>query len=136
MSERQRVNRTARGGGRRALRPEPAPRATERPDRATRRHQLGRPDLTEVEIRGRTHRVAEVEPMDVDGVRTMTVGTIIWGLAFVGLLPFAGTLQADQRGWWLWTALAGAGLGLIGIEYCRRRRAALSRRAGGRRARR
>ena len=26
--------------------------------------------------------------------------------------------------WWLWTCLAGFGLGLFGLEYCRRRRKA------------
>jgi len=26
--------------------------------------------------------------------------------------------------WWLWTCLAGFGLGLFGLEYCRRRRRA------------
>ena len=28
-----------------------------------------------------------------------------------------------RRAWWLWSCMAGAGLGLIGVEYCRRRRA-------------
>ena len=104
-------------------------------ERAARRHELGRPDLTEVEFRGTTHKVAEVEPMDLDGVRTMTVGTILWGVAALALVPFLGTLEADGRSWWLWTALAGFGLGLIGIEYCRLRRNALRREPGRRRAR-
>ena len=54
-------------------------------ERAARRHELGRPDVTELEIGSTTHRVAEVEPMDVDGVRTLTVGTIIWGVIAVAL---------------------------------------------------
>jgi hypothetical protein len=101
-------------------------------DRAARRHEFGRPDITELEIGNTTHRVAEVEPMDVDGVRTMTVGTIIWGIVAVAMLPFLGNLEADGRTWWLWTALAGLGLGLIGIEYCRRRRNALHLQPGRR----
>ncbi len=101
-------------------------------DRAARRHEFGRPDITELEIGNTTHRVAEVEPMDVDGVRTMTVGTIIWGVVAVAMLPFLGTLEAEGRTWWLWTALAGLGLGLIGIEYCRRRRNALHLQPGRR----
>lgn len=108
-------------------------REIERLDRAARRHEFGRPDITELEIGHTTHRVAEVEPMDVDGVRTMTVGTILWGVLAVALLPFLGTLQDDGRTWWLWTALAGFGLGLIGIEYCRRRRNALRMQPGRRR---
>lgn len=68
------------------------------------------------------YAVASVEPLDVDGVRTITIGTALWVIAFIGLLPFVGTLRDSGHIWWLWTCLAGFGLGLIGIEYCRRRR--------------
>ncbi|QIG45688.1 DUF2530 domain-containing protein [Nocardioides anomalus] len=74
------------------------------------------------EIGNRTYIVADVEPLDVDGVRTVTVGTVAWLVAFVALLPFYGRLEDDGRTWWLWTCLAGFGLGLFGLEYCRRRR--------------
>ena len=30
----------------------------------------------------------------------------------------------DGHTWWLWTCTAGGGLGLVGLEYCRRRRSA------------
>ena len=73
------------------------------------------------EIAGRTYVVAEVEPLDVDGVRSVQVGTALFFLGFLALLPFYGTLQDDGRGWWLWTCLTGAGLGLLGLEYCTRR---------------
>ena len=66
--------------------------------------------------------VADIEPLDVDGVRTLAAGTIGWLLAFLALLPFYGRLQDLGREWWLWTCAAGVGLGLIGLEYCRRRR--------------
>jgi len=89
---------------------------------------LGRPEVTEVEFGRTTHRVAEVEPMDVDGVRTMTIGTIAWGVVAVALLPFWGNLQDQGRTWWLWTAFAGLGLGLMGIEFCKRRRDVLAER--------
>jgi len=108
-------------------------RELERLGRVARRHELGRPEITELEIGSRTHKVAEVEPMDVDGVRTMTVGTIVWAVVTIGLLPFLGTLESQGRTWWLWTSLAGFGLGLIGIEYCRRRRNALRMQPGRRR---
>ena len=74
------------------------------------------------EIGSRTYIVADVEPLDVDGVRTVEVGVGLWLLAFVGLLPFYGTLADTGRTWWLWTCLAGFGLGLCGLEYVRRRR--------------
>ncbi len=78
--------------------------------------------MDQIEIRDKTYVVAKVEPLDVTGVRTVTVGTVIWLVAFVALLPFYSTLQDHGRDWWLWTCLAGFGLGLLGLEYCRRRR--------------
>lgn len=85
------------------------------------------PQPTRHEIGKRTFLVADVEPLDVDGVRTLEVGTALWLVAFVALLPFYGSLSDDGRLWWLWTCLAGFGLGLFGLEYCRRRRAGQSR---------
>ena len=62
-------------------------------------------------------------PLDVDGVRTVGVGVVAFLVAFLALLPFAGRLADAGRLWWLWTCLAGFGLGLAGLQYCRRRRA-------------
>lgn len=74
------------------------------------------------EIGSRTYVVADVEPLDVDGVRTVEVGTGLWLVALIALLPFYDTLRDSGRLWWLWACLAGVGLGLCGIEVCRRRR--------------
>ena len=74
------------------------------------------------EIGKRTYIVADVEPLDVDGVRTVLVGAGLWLLAFVALLPFYGRLADTGRSWWLWTCMAGLSLGLFGYEYTRRRR--------------
>ncbi len=76
------------------------------------------------EIGKRTYIVADVDPLDVDGVRTVAVGTALWLVGFVMLLPFIGRLEEDGHLWWLWTCLAGFGLGLTGWDYCRRRRRA------------
>ncbi|MGI8522114.1 MAG: DUF2530 domain-containing protein [Nocardioides sp.] len=76
------------------------------------------------EIGNRTYTVADVEPLDVDGVRTVQVGVLLWLVGFVAVLPFFGRLQDAGQGWWLWTCLAGTGLGLVGLEYCRRRKRA------------
>ena len=67
-------------------------------------------------------RVAPITPLDVDGLRTTAVGTVLWGLAFLLLLPFVGHLHATGHLWMLWTCLAGFGGGLLGWDYCRRRR--------------
>jgi Protein of unknown function (DUF2530) len=76
------------------------------------------------EIGNRTYLVANVEPLDVDGVRTVQVGVALWVLGFVALLPFYGRLRDAGNGWVLWTCAAGCGLGLLGLEYCRRRKQA------------
>ncbi len=74
------------------------------------------------EIGNRTYIVADVEPLDLDGVRTMQVGTALWLIGLVVLLPFHARLREDGHLWWLWTCVAGFGLGLVGWDHCRRRR--------------
>jgi hypothetical protein len=90
-------------------------------------HDDGRP--RQHDIGNRTYLVADVAPLDVDGVRTVEVGSALWLIAFVALLPFYGRLEDAGHLWWLWTCLAGFGLGLIGLEYCRRQRKARDERA-------
>ena len=77
---------------------------------------------THHEIGNRTYLIAPVEPLDVDGVRTVQVGTGLFLLGFLGLLPFYGRLEESGRTWLLWMCLTGVGLGLLGMEYCKRRR--------------
>ncbi|CAA9348013.1 MAG: hypothetical protein AVDCRST_MAG36-1770 [uncultured Nocardioidaceae bacterium] len=78
---------------------------------------------------GRRYLIADVEPLDVTGVRTVVVGTVLFVLAFLALLPFTDDLRATDRLWVLWTCGAGVGLGLFGVRYCRRRAAALAARS-------
>jgi len=75
-------------------------------------------------------RVADIEPLDVDGVHTIAVGSVLWLIALLALLPFLETLRNTDRLWWLWTCGAGLGIGLIGFVYCRRRRNAIRRQPG------
>lgn len=63
-----------------------------------------------------------VAPLDVDAVRTIQVGTAGWLVALVCLLPFWSRLADDGRLWWLWTCVAGAALGVIGVFVTTRRR--------------
>ncbi len=77
----------------------------------------------------RRYLIADVEPLDVTGVRTVTVGTALFVVAFLVLLAFTDELRAEDRTWWLWTCAAGAVLGFYGIYHCRRRAAALAARS-------
>lgn len=60
----------------------------------------------------------------------MQLGTAAWLLAFLILLPYYDRLMRAGHGWWLWTCLAGFGLGLWGSYLVRRHRAARARTPG------
>jgi LPXTG-motif cell wall-anchored protein len=70
------------------------------------------------------------ELADVDGVGAVTAGTIAWAVALVLCLAFRTPLADAGRTWWTWVCLAGLLLGLAGLVFVRRRRAAY--RAAGR----
>ena len=83
--------------------------------------EIGDEQPSHRQIGNRTYLVAPVAPLDVDGVRTVQVGTGLFLLGFLALLPFYGGLQESGRTWLLWMCLTGVGLGLIGQDYCKRR---------------
>lgn len=69
------------------------------------------------------------EPLEGPVVATITGGTILWFVLFLVQLPFYNWFDDHGHLWWVWTCLAGAGLGLIGIWYVRGRDAAIKRAA-------
>ncbi|MFF5305232.1 MULTISPECIES: DUF2530 domain-containing protein [unclassified Streptomyces] len=69
------------------------------------------------------------EPLEGPIVPTIIGLTILWFVLFLVQLPFYGWFDDHGHLWWVWTCLAGAGLGLIGIWYVRGRDAALKRMA-------
>jgi hypothetical protein len=69
------------------------------------------------------------EPLEANDVATVTIGTIVWFALFIVQLPFYSWYADHGHAWWIWTCLAGAGLGLIGLRYVRARRDALRRAA-------
>ncbi|MGW7361325.1 DUF2530 domain-containing protein [Streptomyces sp. NPDC054802] len=69
------------------------------------------------------------EPLEGPIVATITGGTILWFVMFLVQVPFYGWFADRDLTWWVWTCLAGAALGLIGIWYVRGRDAALKRAA-------
>lgn len=60
-------------------------------------------------------------PLEGPVVGTVIGGTVIWFVLFLGQLPFYGWFADNGHAWWVWTCLAGGGLGLIGIWYVRGR---------------
>ncbi|MEY9837007.1 DUF2530 domain-containing protein [Streptacidiphilus sp. EB103A] len=75
----------------------------------------------------KTTKLPSAPPMEANDVAIVTGGTVVWLVGFVVLLPFHGWLADHGDTKWLWTCLAGFGLGLIGIWYCRARRDAIRR---------
>jgi Protein of unknown function (DUF2530) len=65
---------------------------------------------------------APIAPLDENGIVVTTVGTAAFAIAAVVLGLEFNRLTAAGDGWWLWVAIAGAVLGLIGLLYCWRRR--------------
>jgi hypothetical protein len=68
-------------------------------------------------------------PAPLEGnIRATVAGiTVIWAVAFVAQLPWYGSYADDGRTEWIWTCLAGVGLGFLGLWYVARREAAIRR---------
>lgn len=84
--------------------------------------------MTETARAEEAQRPPAPEPMEVNDVLIVTVGTVLFAIAFVVMLPFHTSLEHAGHGRWVWIALAGALVGMIGIVYCRRRAAQIKAR--------
>ncbi|CUU57192.1 Protein of unknown function (DUF2530) [Parafrankia irregularis] len=67
-------------------------------------------------------RPAELQALPYDGVRSVAVGSVVWLVALLVMIPFADDLRDDGRLWWIATAAVGFGLGLAGLWIVIRRR--------------
>ena len=65
-------------------------------------------------------------PLETDEVRLVASGTALWAVAFLVLL-IARLAGADVHRWWITMCACGAVMGLAGLRYCLRRRAAIAR---------
>lgn len=70
----------------------------------------------------------ELAPLDVDGVRAVGVGTLVWAVLTVAALLGRDRLEESGHGWWLGVCVAGLGLGLVGVAIVTRRRRRLAAR--------
>ena len=102
---------TTQGRRRRAEEPEGTPER-DSSGRTAQRGRAGRPKL---------------EPMQINEAKVIWIGIGLWAAAFLILLPFRKTLISDGHGWWLYTCLAGAGLGMLGLPMVGRRKAVMDR---------
>lgn len=62
-------------------------------------------------------------PLEGNTVAVVATITLLWAALFVAQLPFYGWYASRGHDWWIWSCLAGAGLGLIGLWHVRRRAA-------------
>ena len=60
----------------------------------------------------RTPKHEAPEPLEGPIVPTIMGGTILWFVLFLVQLPFYGWFDDHGHAWWVWTCLAGGGLGL------------------------
>lgn len=75
----------------------------------------------------RMQRKPDPAPLETDDVRLVALGTAAWFAALVvlALVRLAG--NDGVRSWWIVMCSYGFVLGLLGVRYCQRRRAALAR---------
>jgi Protein of unknown function (DUF2530) len=66
--------------------------------------------------RERAERPAPPPPLEANDRVVTLVGTAGWAVALVVLLIIRGSLPAGQR-WWIWTCVAGLGMGLFALWY-------------------
>jgi len=69
-------------------------------------------------------------PLETDDVRVVAAGTAVWAVALVVLVVMRAAGVGDVQTWWIGMCGYGVALGLFGVRYCRRRRAAIARDAG------
>ena len=62
-----------------------------------------------------SERKPDPKPVSTDDRKAVLVGLILWIVALIVLLVFVGQLASTHRVWLLWTAVAGVGLGIVGL---------------------
>ena len=55
-------------------------------------------------------------PLEANDLRVTVVGTVAWAVALVVTLALREQIPASSR-WWIWTCVAGVGMGLFALWY-------------------
>jgi hypothetical protein len=63
----------------------------------------------------------EPEPIAIDTIKVIAIGTALWGLALVVTLLVPALHEGDKH-WWPWTCVAAFLGGAFGLLYVRRGR--------------
>jgi hypothetical protein len=66
-------------------------------------------------------RRPDPEPLQTDDRKAAGVGIGVWLALLVVAVGFRNDLVSDGRGWWIWTCVAGAALGVLGLAYLHHR---------------
>jgi hypothetical protein len=69
-----------------------------------------------------SERRPDPAPLPTDDRKVVLVGLVAWLVALAAMIVAIGPLLESGLGWWLWTAVAGLGLGLVLLVYVVRRR--------------
>ena len=72
-------------------------------------------------------------PLEANDQLVAAIGTAAWAVALVVLLIVRSELPAGSR-WWIWTCVAGLGLGLFALGYIPRLKRGRARSAASRAA--
>ena len=67
-------------------------------------------------------------PLEANDRRVTIVGTVAWAVALVVTLALREQIPAGSR-WWIWTCVAGVGMGLFALWYVPRFKRSRARKA-------
>jgi hypothetical protein len=62
-----------------------------------------------------SERLPDPEPVRTDDRKALLAGIIVWVLVLAALVLFIDPLREAGNGWWLWAAISGIAIGLLGL---------------------